>query len=204
MLSLRHTPVTALLLAVIIGVFGLEWYSGGSTDTEVLTRLGGNVKERVLEGEWWRLVTSVFLHIGIFHLFVNGWALMQLGTLFERWIGSGKLLFAFLLCGIAGSAASVAWRAEGLSAGASGAIFGLLGTLITFLLRRREMLVPAAKSILSQLVMWAGINIFLGFSVPGIDNAAHLGGLAAGLVLGLILRERPRLAPPPSYPEIPV
>lgn len=208
MLSLRQTPVTVLLFVAIGVMFFLETRAGGSTDGNVLIALGANYGPAVLEGgEWWRLLSSTFLHIGFFHLLVNGWALMQIGGLFERWIGSGSLIVGWVVCGLAGSYASVLWRAgeEHLSAGASGAIFGLLGALITFLLRRRDQLLPSARSILSSLIMWAGINVFLGFSVPGIDNAAHLGGLAAGLLLGLVLRprqQRPRPVAP--YPEIPV
>lgn len=206
MLNLRQTPVTILLLIAIGAVFLLEWRAGGSTDSNVLIALGANYGPAIRgNGEWWRLLTSTFLHIGLLHLLVNGWALVQIGGLFERWIGSGSLIVGWLVCGVAGSFASLLWRSgeEHLSAGASGAIFGLLGALITFLLRRRNALLPSARSILSSLVMWAGINVFLGFSVPGIDNAAHLGGLAAGLLLGLVLRER-RRRPVAPYPEIPV
>jgi rhomboid protease GluP len=205
MLNLRQTPVTILLLIAIGAVFLWEWQAGGSTDGEVLVRLGANYGPAVFAGEWWRLLTSTFLHIGLIHLLVNSWALVQIGGLFERWIGSASLVVGWLVCGVAGSLASVLWRSgpENLSAGASGAIFGLLGALITFLLRRRSALMPSARSILSSLVMWAGINVVLGFSVPGIDNAAHLGGLAAGLLLGLVMRERKR-RPVAPYPEIPV
>lgn len=209
MLNIRQTPVTILLLIAIGAVFLLEWRAGGSTDGNVLIALGANYGPAIRgDGEWWRLLTSTFLHIGFLHLLVNGWALVQIGGLFERWIGSVSLIAGWLVCGVAGSYASLLWRSgeDHLSAGASGAIFGLLGALITFLLRRRNALLPSARSILSSLVMWAGINVFLGFSVPGIDNAAHLGGLTAGLLLGLVLRERKRRPPPASapYPEIPV
>jgi rhomboid protease GluP len=96
----------------------------------------------------------------------------------------------YVLSGLAGSVASVWWRDAGLSAGASGAIFGLLGAMIAFLLRRRDRLTPYAKSLLGQLVVWAGINVFFGFSFGAIDNAAHLGGCAAGFLMGLLLRDR--------------
>ncbi|HEY0782051.1 MAG TPA: rhomboid family intramembrane serine protease, partial [Thermoanaerobaculia bacterium] len=82
-----------------------------------------------------------------------------------------------------------------LSAGASGAIFGVMGALIAFLLRRRSALNAAGRSILGQLAMWAAINVVLGFTTPGIDNAAHLGGCAAGFLLGLTFRERPEDEP---------
>jgi rhomboid protease GluP len=196
-LNFRQTPATLLLLVVIGVVFLLETLRGGSTNPEVLIAMGANHPELIARGEWWRLVASMFLHIGILHLLLNGWALYQLGSLVELWLGSTRLLLTYFVTGIAGSLASVMFTQQ-LSAGASGAIFGLLGALISFLLRRRDMLTPGAKSLLGQLVLWAGINVVFGFSTPGIDNSAHLGGCAAGLVLGLLLRERPRLRSGPD------
>lgn len=184
----RDTPFTALLLISIVGMFLLETWQGGSTNTQVLVALGANYPPAVLgQGEWWRLVTSMFLHIGIFHLLLNGWALYQLGSLFEMAVGSFNLLIVYFVSGVAGSLASLVWT-QGLSAGASGAIFGLLGAMIGFLLRRRGRLNSFGTSLLGQLVAWAAINVFIGFSTPGIDNAAHLGGCAAGFLLGLVLR----------------
>jgi len=194
MLLGRQTPVTTLLLVSIGIVFLAEMFLGGSTDERVLLTLGANVPPLVLEGQYWRLVASMFLHIGFVHLAVNGWALYQLGSLFEILLGSGRLLLAYFVSGIAGSIASVMFSRAELSAGASGAIFGLLGALIAFLLKRHENLTPQAKSLLMQLVGWAVINVVFGFSVKGIDNAAHLGGAAAGLLLGFFLRPRVRPA----------
>ena len=185
---LRHTPVTGLLLLAIAAVFVVEIWKGGATNTQVLLALGANYPPAVLgQGEWWRLFTSMFLHGGFAHVLLNGWALYQLGALFELAVGSVRMLVVYLLAGLAGSAASLLWT-QGLSVGASGAIFGLLGAMIAFLLRRRERLTPFARSLLGQLVGWAAINIFIGFTFPMIDNAAHLGGCAAGFVLGLLLR----------------
>jgi rhomboid protease GluP len=156
----------------------------------VLYALGANHPVAVLQqGEWWRLFTSMFLHGGFAHVLLNGWALYQLGALFEMAVGSFRMLVVYVLTGLAGSLASLLWT-QGLSVGASGAIFGVLGALIAFLLRRRERLTPFARSLLSQLVGWAAINVFIGFTVPMIDNAAHLGGCAAGFLLGLLLRGR--------------
>lgn len=184
----RDTPITALLLLVIGVMFLVETWAGGSTDPRVLFALGANHPAAVLqEGEWWRLVSSMFLHIGFLHLLLNGWALYQLGALFEMAVGSIDLLIVYFVSGLAGSLASL-WWTQGLSAGASGAIFGLLGFLIAYLLRRRDRLNAFGSSLLSQLVVWAAINVFIGFSTPGIDNAAHLGGCAAGFLLGLVLR----------------
>ncbi|HYX24842.1 MAG TPA: rhomboid family intramembrane serine protease [Thermoanaerobaculia bacterium] len=192
-----RTPVTTFLLVAIAAVFLLETLRGGSTDPRVLLALGADYPPYVQQGQYWRLVTSMFLHIGVLHLLVNGWALYQLGGLFELLLGSGRLLLVYFVSGIVGSIASNLFT-RSLSAGASGAIFGVMGALIAFLMKRRGMLTPQAKSLLMQLLLWAGINVFLGSTTPGIDNAAHLGGCAAGLVIGFFLNERPRYEPVPG------
>jgi len=211
-IPLRRTPATALLLVAIAAGFLLEIRAGGSADPQALMALGANQAARVWQGEWWRLVASMFLHDGLLHIAFNGWALYQLGSLFELWLGSPRLLLTYFAAGVSGSLASVLWNTYGggdplrPSVGASGAIFGLLGALIAFLLRRRSRLTPLAKSLLSQLLFWAGINIVMGVSVRLIDNAAHLGGLAAGLVLGLVFRDQrdeAERAPAPAVPSYP-
>jgi rhomboid protease GluP len=199
-----RTPVTSVLLVAIAAVFVLETVRGGSTNTQVLLALGADYPPLVQQGEYWRLVTSLFLHIGMLHLVLNGWALYQLGGLFELLLGSGPLLVVYFVSGIAGSIASNLFT-HALSAGASGAIFGVMGAIIAFLAKRRQNLTQQAKSLLMQLLLWAGINVFLGFTTPGIDNAAHLGGCAAGLAIGFFLKERPRqqYLPEPSVPSVP-
>jgi rhomboid protease GluP len=188
MLLGRRTPVTTLLLLAIAAGYVVQMVLG-----DPVIEAGANYGPAVLHGEWWRLVTSMFLHGGLLHLALNGWALYQLAGLFEIWLGSARLLLVYFVSGIAGSLAS-AFISDVPSVGASGAIFGLLGALISFLLRRHEDLTPQAKSLLMQLVGWAVINVVFGFSVKGIDNAAHLGGAAAGLLLGFVLRPRVRPA----------
>jgi rhomboid protease GluP len=187
---LRRTPVTVLLLAAIGIGYVLQLLYG-----DPLTSAGANYGPSIREGQYWRLVTSMFLHGGIVHLALNAWALFQLGSLFELLVGSSRMLLVYFASGIAGSLASAMFTQEP-SVGASGAIFGLLGALIAFLLRRRGALTPQGKSILTQLVLWAVINVFFGFSTPGIDNSAHLGGCAIGLLFGFALPE-----PRPSLPQ---
>jgi rhomboid protease GluP len=206
----RRTPATAFLLAAIAAGFLLEIWAGGATDPQVLMSLGADQATAVWQGQWWRLLASMFLHDGLLHIAFNGWALYQLGSLFELWLGSPRLLLTYFAAGLSGSLASVLWNTFGggdparPSVGASGAIFGLLGALIAFLLRRRSRLTPMAKSLLTQLLFWAGVNIVMGLSVRLIDNAAHMGGLAAGLLLGLAFRDEseraPRPAPAAPYP----
>src|SRR6185295_13914943 len=181
----RRTPVTYVLLLAIAAVYVLQVLRG-----DALIAAYANYGPATLHGQWWRLVTSMFLHGGLFHLAVNAWALYQLAGLFESWLGSPALLLVYFISGIAGSLASALVTSEP-SVGASGAIFGLLGALIGFLLKHRDRLTPQAKSLMMQLVGWAVINVVLGFSIKGIDNAAHLGGCAAGLLCGLIMPEPP-------------
>lgn len=206
----RRAPLTTALLAAIGVAFAAEIALGltagaglaGPTDRRVLVALGANVWP-LTAGDAWRLVASLFLHIGFLHLLVNAWALFQLGSLFEGWAGSTRMAIVYFLGGIAGSLASVTFTLAGtgrISAGASGAIFAVLGALIAFLVRRHERLRPEAKSLLVQLLFWAGLNVWLGFTSEAIDNGGHLGGFAAGLVIGFFLRERRlREAAPPGY-----
>jgi rhomboid protease GluP len=185
-----RSPLTAVLLLAIAAAFTAETALGGSTRTDVLVQLGANVPPLVLAGQWWRLFTAMFLHIGVPHLLLNGYALYQLGGLFESWMGSARMGVVYVLSGLAGSVASLFFLRDGLSAGASGAIFGLLGALVAVLVRRRERLTPVAKQLLVQLLMWAGINVVFGLTTPGIDNAGHFGGALAGFLLGLLVRPR--------------
>ena len=191
---MKIAPVTRLLLVAIALAFGAETLLGSSTDNETLVILGANFAPLVLEhGQWWRLLTSMFLHIGMFHLLLNGFALFQLGTLYEAWTGSARFTVVYFVAGLAGSLASTLFYGFSggdpvISAGASGAIFGLLGALIALLLRRRDRLMPRARSLLQQLAMWAGLNILLGFTGMSLDNAAHLGGFVSGLALGFVMK----------------
>jgi rhomboid protease GluP len=189
---LRSQPVTALFLALLFSGYGLELSRGGSTQARVLVELGANVPALVLGGEPWRLLTSVFLHIGIVHLLLNAWAVYQLGGIFEQLAGSRRLATVLLASGIVGSATSVAWHVArgnpGLSAGASGAVFGVLGALVGLLLMRHQRLQASGRHLLSSLLSWAAINVVLGVTTPGIDNAAHAGGAVCGFLLGLTFR----------------
>jgi len=193
----RRTPVTTALLIAIVLVFVADVLTGLQ-----LTQLGADQRNLVLAGQWWRPLTSMFLHGGPLHLVLNAWVLYQLGSLCEFMLGSRQMLGVYLVSGLAGSFASLAWQ-TGASVGASGAIFGLMGALIAFLLRRREMLTPSAKSLLWQLVGWAGVNVYLGMSIPEIDLAAHFGGFVMGFLLGLVLQGRaPRPQPQPLMSQI--
>jgi rhomboid protease GluP len=185
-LPMGRPILTYVLLAANALVFLAMTVAGGSTDTEVLIRFGAKVNALIAEGEVWRLFTSMFLHIGLMHLAFNSYALFALGLEVERLYGSARFLVIYLLAGLWGSLASFA-LGQGLSAGASGAIFGLLGVLVAFFLRHRDMFGAFGRQRLISLLGVVGVNLFLGITTPGIDNLAHLGGLLSGAALGWAL-----------------
>ncbi len=152
-----------------------------------LVTWGANFAPLSLGLQPWRILASNYVHIGIIHIFFNMWCLWNLGRLAESIFDRWTYLLIYTASGIAGSLASLWWHPQGIGAGASGAIFGLAGGLIAVLyLGKLPFAKEALKPTLRSLLMFAGYNLFFGL-VPGIDNAAHLGGLAAGLSIGALL-----------------
>ena len=149
---------------------------------------GGDTPSLTLSGEWWRIITSCFLHFGILHFASNMFALIQLGKIIEDFVGSLRLATAYLFCGIAGGFASNWWYSStglGVSAGASGAIFGLLGfflALVTTEFVRKEVRWPLIKSIGGSVILNLALSTYAEF-----NNAAHLGGLFAGAISGYLV-----------------
>lgn len=142
------------------------------------------------EGEWWRAVTAVFLHGSVMHLLMNSISMWVIGRVIEERFGAARLIVVFVLAGIAGFVASTWWKLGGQagpSVGASGAVFGLLGCAVGHALARRG---RSAQELRARLVPWLLFSLMMGFASRNIDNAAHLGGLALGLVLGPLLGER--------------
>jgi len=143
-------------------------------------------KFAVAQGEYWRLWTVTLLHAGPVHLLFNMYALYLAGPIVERWYGAPTFIVMYLACAAAGSAGSFVFGGDLPSVGASGAIFGLFGVLLAAG-RLHHPVDGQSRALVSQLGMLILINIAFGFAIPGIDNAAHLGGLAAGLWLGAML-----------------
>jgi rhomboid protease GluP len=193
-LPLYRPVVTWILLAAIGLMFVVETLAGGSTQTEVLVRLGAKVTPLIAEGEYWRLFTAMFLHIGILHLAFNGYALLAIGTELERLFGWPRFLALYLLSGLFGTVASYAFSYR-VAAGASGAIFGLIGALAAFFVLHRERLGAWGRARLGNILFLIAINLFLGFTQRGIDNLAHLGGLLSGFGLGWALTPRYAMDP---------
>jgi rhomboid protease GluP len=191
----RVSP-TALLLAANLGVFAAMVLSGvdpADPSGESLVRWGAIERERVRHGEWWRLATAMFVHVGAIHVAVNMYSLWSVGRLVERLFGATPYLVLYVLSGLFASAASVYAHPAGVSAGASGAIFGIVGGLGSFMVRvgRHVFQRRAVRGMLTQLVLVVAVNLAIGFRVPMIDNAAHVGGLVSGIALGWLLAGSP-------------
>ncbi len=189
--------VLFLLTAICVGVFLAEERAGGSELRAVLLRFGASRPAHVRTGEWWRFATALFVHIGPRHLLGNMAALLVLGPALVAALGPWRFLGVYLAAGIAGNALSYAVTPpDVVSAGASGAILGVLGALGGQRLRF------AASARYRGWQVIAALLAYLAFAVgaePGVDTMAHLGGLAAGLVLGVLVPpRRAATASPPS------
>ncbi|HEX7844906.1 MAG TPA: rhomboid family intramembrane serine protease [Chitinophagaceae bacterium] len=167
--------VLIFLIMVLCG-FGFVQFSGSD-----LVTLGACYKPKVSDGEWWRLITSMFLHGGVMHLVMNMVGLALAGLFLEIVIGSKRFAFTYLISGIVAGLVSLWWHDKPVVAvGASGAIFGAYGTLLAFVVFR-----IIDKSLLLLLGVTAGYGLLIGLFTEGVDNSAHVGGLITGFILGL-------------------
>lgn len=183
-----YFPVVTGILVIQTLLFLLMTFSGGSTNILVLLRFGALESTLLSQGEWWRLVTPVFLHIGITHFLFNSFSLYILGPQLEWLFGRWRFVLLYLLTGIMGNLATVYWGTAGISAGASGSIYGLLGVYVYLFLFRRGSMDPETGKGLLALV---GINLLISVVSPSINLMAHLGGLVAGLLLaGPFIRKK--------------
>lgn len=181
--SFKKPIVTYSLIFICILVFILMYVLGnGSTDNYTLLVFGANVDTLTKNGDYYRLFTSMFLHIGILHLLCNMYSLYIIGKEVENVFGKVKYLIIYLLSGIAGSILSLAFNHNTICAGASGAIFGLLGALLYFGYYYRTYLgATLTRTIIPVIVL----NLIIGFTSSGIDNAAHIGGLVGGILIAM-------------------
>jgi rhomboid protease GluP len=182
--------VTQALLILNCAIFACTVLAGAglfNANGALLVHWGTNFGPLTLNGEWWRLFTSMFLHFGLIHLAFNMWALWSLGLLTERLFGSAYFLVLYIFAGICGSLLSLYWHPNLNSAGASGAIFGVLGGLLAFVLNPKTR-VPAsiAAAQRNTALIFIAYNLFNGLQA-GIDNAAHIGGLLGGFAMGWAL-----------------
>ncbi len=190
----RTTPkayVSDFLVKFIIGIFILMVINGVgimSPKVEGLISWGSNVSYLTTSGQWWRLFTCMFIHIGIIHLIFNIWVLKAVGPLVERLFGNAAFFIIFLFSGVCGSLNSIYWHSNSISAGASGAIFGISGALLAYIaVFGKSIPMEVFKDLKSSYLSFIVYNLIFGAAITGIDNAAHIGGLIGGFVMGYFL-----------------
>jgi len=188
-----HLIATPLIIAANVFVFSAMAASGVSPVSPTIQSVlewGANFGPKTMSGQWWRLVSSMFLHFGFLHILFNMWVLWDLGRLMERLVGNVGFALLYLVSGIAGSIASLAWNPNVVSAGASGAVFGVAGALVGFMAFRRDTIpLSVLKPLGSSMGAFLVYNLAFGVIMPGIDMAAHVGGLVTGFLCGLILSQ---------------
>lgn len=178
---------TSLLLAINIGIFVAMVATGISAifpESEELLKWGADYGPLTLGGEYWRAITSAFVHIGVIHLALNMWCLWRLGTVCQRILGQVPTIGVYLVGGAGAALLSLSWDPLRVSAGASGAIFAIVGALISVLqFGSLGLVAEKRRNLLAYVVRFAIYNLLFGLMGP-IDNMAHLGGLVTGLLLG--------------------
>jgi membrane associated rhomboid family serine protease len=186
-----RSPFTYTLIAINAMIF-----LAGQADPELGRRLVLEFAQHpglVADGEWYRVLSAMFLHGSVTHLLFNSWALWLFGPAIERRFGSSSFVSLYLASGISGGAAyQVSGRMQ-FAVGASGAIFGLFGAILAAMSRERHS--PAGRAMFSQLLLLLIINLALPFVVPNIAWEAHLGGLAAGAVIAAAWGRVPAAGP---------
>ena len=196
------TPVSSVLLGLNFLLFavclaatlqtGTGFRMMGDVRGDILLRLGARQSILIFQGELWRLVMPIFLHGSLLHIGMNSIILMDIGRQVEELYGSARFLFIYIVAGIGGSVLGMAWNiftshGLGISVGASGALMGLIGLMITMTSRRGGAM---AQMIRGQLIRWVIYIFVLGLLIPRIDNAAHFGGLVTGFLLGRVMADR--------------
>lgn len=193
----QFSGITVLLVIINVAMLGMMVASGVGLFAPTAAELvpwGANHGPLTLRGEWWRLITACFVHGGLIHLGFNMYVLWDLGRVTERIYGSLGFLIVYMVAGIGGSFASVMLNPLVTSVGASGAVFGVAGAFLAFLLRNRSRMHPQISAHLRRSLMtFVLFNLVLGFAIPGIDQAAHVGGLVTGFGAGLVAS--PRVGP---------
>jgi len=195
-------PVVCLVLAANFTVFaamllaGAGWWHAAQG---VPLAWGANFGPATQDGQWWRLGTAMFVHFGVVHLALNMWALWDVGRLMEGLLGRWRFAALYLGSGVLGNGVSLVVQGnQAVSGGASGAVFSLYGALLVFLWRERRQVDRAEfRWLFGGALLFTALMLGLGFVLPGIDNAAHAGGLLAGALLGGLLA-RPWTAQSPS------
>jgi rhomboid protease GluP len=182
-------PATLLLIMSLGAIFAWQLSSGALASEASIVAAGALVRDRVLQGEWWRVLSATVLHGNVEHLVGNAVSLYILGMASEHAYGTRSMLVIYLTSGLAGSLLSVA-ASPGPSVGASGAIFGLMGAVMVLFWKHHDALLVRDKRIGVVIAVWALFTVVTGLMTPMIDNAAHIGGLLGGMAVSLAVRPR--------------
>lgn len=187
MRRIRQLPwATYTILLIQVIVFGWEILQGGSENISALVAAGAKVNGLVAQGQWWRLITPIFVHIGWQHILINSLTLYFMGQQLEFLYGPLKFIGLYLLSGIGGNLMSFAFGSSAsLSAGASTSLFGLFGLYVTLglIFRKNEVIRQWAQQFLLLIILNLGTDIFMG----GIDIWGHIGGALTGCLLGFVI-----------------
>lgn len=181
--GMKRPIITYALIAINIVIFILMYVLGnGSTDSATLIAFGANNALLVESGQYFRLISAIFLHIGIIHLFFNMYALYIIGPQLESFYGKAKFLTIYLVSGVIGNLLANVFEINTLGAGASGAIFGLFGALLYFGYHYRVYLGSVIRTQVLPVII---LNLLIGFTNPSISSAAHIGGLIGGVLVSM-------------------
>jgi membrane associated rhomboid family serine protease len=181
--------IIAINVAVILidGALGGGGFSIGGSGSGPLTEAGAVYGPAVAAGEWWRLITGAFLHLGLLHIGFNMYALWLFGPIMEQMYGHVEYAVIYLLCALGGNVLTILFAPNVPALGASGAIFGLFGLAFIVSRRRHLLLGPQARAMLSQVGTLLVLNLIITFTIPFISWTGHVGGLIVGGVIGLLL-----------------
>lgn len=180
----QYPFMTIGLIVIMVLVYGAMTLDGGSTNVNVLITFGAKLNALIQQGEWWRLFTPMFLHIGFTHILMNMITLYFVGMQIEAAFGHTRFLVLFLVSGVGGNVASFCFS-NSLSAGASTAIFGLFGAFM--MMGESFWQNPVIRQLAQTFLAFVVMNILFDLFAPGIDLAGHIGGLAAGFLVAYSL-----------------
>lgn len=181
---LKQYPVTSIMVFVNALLFFLMSLNGGSTNASTLLQYGAFYKPLVVEGEWYRFLSAMFLHIGFQHFLFNMFSLIVFAAGLEKIIGSVRYTFVYILAGLGGSLLTFLSGTDVLVAGASGAIFGIFGAFLALLLNKRYYLDQGTKQVFLAVL---AINLIYTFVGANISVEGHIGGLVAGFIVAFML-----------------
>ncbi|MBM32447.1 MAG: rhomboid family intramembrane serine protease [Chloroflexi bacterium] len=184
--EINNYPITWILLLLNLILWILMEINGGSQNPMTLIKFGAKEGILITGGEYWRLLTPIFLHIGFYHLLTNSIGLFIFGRYAETLFGKKSYLTIYIFSGIWGNIASY-FYSFALGAGASGALFGIIAAYASYLISNRESLGEYGRQTLTGIILLIFINLIFGFTIDGVDNFAHAGGLFSGLIIGWIL-----------------